>query len=217
MHDLVSGLPTWAQFIIAVLLLFGGGAAAKLIDYLKFQYDENRQESAKRREEKRLDLTAIISQLKTDKEELKSEVRALRDEVTSLTARIAHLEALATSEIPVPMWSTDRDGVYQWVNSTYRDVILDPIGMTESDLIGRTHEEVWGPEFNAMIQASHRRAMESARNRAIIHGVKLPRVQGAWTIHKFPLMRGAVVAGWRGMAIASGDAVTFNELMEGKA
>lgn len=100
------------------------------------------------RKEKRVD---FLTDFKSIVALLKAELASTTQELTALRSRVAHLEALCDTDVPYPVWSLDLAGCYRWVNKSFQDQVMGPLGKGMTDLIGKTPSEVWAPEIAAVL------------------------------------------------------------------
>lgn len=214
MPDWAQHWPLWAQILGGIALFISGGGTFKavtiLLDYLKDRRKDEYAHDAYMRKERRRDWLDIVNRLEKDRDEAREEITALREQVMVLTARVAHLEVLSMHELPVPIWSVDRECRVQWVSQAFCAQVLNYMSLTESEVIGRTSRELWGDTIEAVIDHLHKASMRSPRGQAVAHNIKIKGVRGEWSFYKFMIKRGAVFAGWYGMVIPVGDTVTVD-------
>lgn len=95
-----------------------------------------------------------------------AEVRALlyeRDaEVTQLRNQLMIFES-SNVDVPVPIWLKDTEGKMLFVNPEYDRSVLQPIGKTTEDYIGKKDDAIWGPKIAKAFQANDKKVMRSKK------------------------------------------------------
>ena len=145
----------WGIVIQNILTVLGGGIVGSFFTYKlgKKKQDNN-------------DFISIISEhkqlLEIYKEEYKTEVVELRKKLESVELKLIMRDAEITqlrnqlmifesshSDIPIPVWLKDTDGKMLFLNEEYEKAILQPLGKTRNDYIGKTDIEVWGDDIGS--------------------------------------------------------------------
>lgn len=91
----------------------------------------------------------LVIQYKNQVEKLEERVRIVEREIKAKDSELAHLKSQlmifesSHGDVPVPIWLKDTSGVMLYLNDEYERQILNPIGKTREDYIGKTDAEVW--------------------------------------------------------------------------
>lgn len=111
----------------------------------------------------------LVTEYKRDVEKLRREVKILtklindRDtEITSLRNQLMIFES-SHSDVPVPIWLKDTNGIMLFVNAEYEDALLQPVNKSAEDYIGKTDVDVWGLEIGNKFREHDRRVMRQKR------------------------------------------------------
>lgn len=123
----------------------GSGAIASFLTYFLSNRKQAHNEFLALYKEHKL----LYDELKKDHDLLKIEVKAIRKqlqesekETTTLRHQLMIFEG-SHGDIPLPIWLKDTNGVMLYLNDEYERRILQPIGLTKEDYIGRTDFDVW--------------------------------------------------------------------------
>lgn len=142
---------------------------------------------------------ALAEARRRDADEQRAVNGELRAKVVLLEHKIEILE-IDRDDMPIPVWFVDRDGHYLSVNARFVRELLIPRGMTEAQVLGKTHGEVWSDDTAARLHSLDLAAMRAIDGRARLDNVVLEGVDGTWTIFKGPTMKGRTLVGFTGIA-----------------
>ena len=204
-NQVASGLSQGAT----MLSTFAGGFLIKpLFDWLRGRRKERRDDFMTAVDEyKKLleELKKERSEDKLEREEERKTMTAAHEEchreLETVKFRISGLEA-TKGEDPFPKWMVTTDDKYLWVNQAFAQRLLTPLGKTLADIIGKTHEEAFGPEVAAKLKSLDQAAVSSpARQARVDHFSFGDPVSGKFTVFKYPAMNGSIHYGYNGIAI----------------
>lgn len=172
-------LSTTVLSLISIVLniLLGGGLLAIWFKY-KIQV----------RSANRSDFELIVNALRTQREDDLERIDALETRLERQEDEIHGLR-IARDLDPFPNWVVDRNGEYLFVNREFERYFLEPIGQTYRDIVGKTHEEHWPPDFCKILKsldgAARTRPDGTARASAALEVPEFGRTKV--TVHKFPI------------------------------
>lgn len=142
-----------------------------------------------------------IAKLELDVVQLREESTLLRLENQELKTRLAIMES-AHQDAPIPMWLKDTAGVMLALNSAYEREFLRPLGKKQSDYVGKTDLEVWGPDIAREYGANDGEVQ--ATRKMWLGTETVPQKDGTvakYAIMKYPRMEGSYLIGIAGIAI----------------
>lgn len=87
-----------------------------------------------------------VDDLRREQVKLMASREKARDEIQELRSKLQLFES-SHVDIPLPMWMKDTNGTIVFINQTYEDMFLKPLGFTASDYIGYKDEKIWGEEI----------------------------------------------------------------------
>ena len=145
--------------------LFSGGAASfltyklgnrkqdetefsSLIAVYKDLLDSNK-ETLKEYSVRLDDLERTVENLKTEVHRKDKEIQHLRNQL--LIFESSH------SDVPVPIWLKDTNGVMLFLNDEYEKTVLRPLNRTKEDYIGETDFKIFSPEVASNFRKHDRR------------------------------------------------------------
>ena len=99
-----------------------------------------------------------VVQLRKDVDGLKELFKEKHDEVIALRNQLMIFES-SHVDIPVPIWLKDTNGVMLFLNEEYERKILQPIGKTMDDYIGKKDSDVWGDITGKMFTDNDKKVM----------------------------------------------------------
>jgi hypothetical protein len=124
-----------------------------------------------------------------------------RREVEILNLRVSGLE-VSNGDLPFPKWTVSLDGKYLAVNTMFIQRFLTPSGKVASDVIGKTHAEVWSAETALRLSDLDKAAIISASRQARADHFKFDdHITGNFTVFKYAVFKGALHFGYEGIAI----------------
>ena len=132
----------------------------------------------------------------------------LRGKNQELSMRLSMLEG-AFQDLPLPQWLKDTDGKMLSLNKAYEDMFLRPMSKTSQDYIGKTDEDVWGPEIAAKFRQNDQEAERNGKGFWI--GIEPIWVQNNdiskhWWIFNYVRYVGETPVGGAGLALPIKDA-----------
>lgn len=144
--------------IIIAFIAGVGGAGGGLIAYLKFFSDTSNQS----RQNKLTFDEAELGKYKGGYADLQRQVDALN---------------LALIPSPSPEWKKDSKRRYVYVSPSYEIGVLLPLGLSASDVIGKTDADIFVeyPEFVKVLEDIDDEAQRGSDHLAIRHGVYFPK------------------------------------------
>jgi len=169
-------------------LLLGGGLAAVVLRYrvqmarLKMEYETAARGNA------RTDFDSIVAEIRRQRDEAWAHVEKQDERIDQMEAEIQGVR-LSRDLDPFPNWVVDRAGEYLFVNREFERYFLEPVGQTYRDIVGKTHEEHWPPDFCRVLKsldaAARSRPDGTARAVSTLHVPELGQTRV--TVHKFPI------------------------------
>lgn len=172
-----------------VITAISGGAIFKALDYFINIKKENRS-----------DFDLINQRLNDEIERLYNKIHTLERENVILEDRIKVLEG-TVEDLPFPMWHKDLSGNYSWVNQSFVNIFLNPLGKSTRDIIGTKGENVWSPDIINMLSSLDTLAINSQTGTAYRKNVILHNFLPPYTLHKYPLYLKKILIGYGGIAL----------------
>lgn len=166
-------------------LLLGGGLLVNLLRHRE-----------KMRDVDRVDFETISEALQKQRNEAWERIAEQDKKIELLEAEINGLR-LARDLDPFPNWVVDLHGRYRFVNREFEAYFLEPKGQTYRDIVGKSHEDVWPPEFCQTLRTLDASARQRPDGTArTVTNVDIPNMGLTQvTIHKFPIrFKGGIVA-----------------------
>lgn len=147
--------------------LIGGGIGSLLTYKLGNRKQDESEFSSLMREYKDLlkEAKASAEELKLRVDDLEKDVRNLTKSVNQKDKEIQHLRnqliifESSHSDVPVPIWLKDTNGIMLFLNKEYEDKILKPINKTSDDYIGETDFKIHPPNVAKEFRKHDRRVM----------------------------------------------------------
>lgn len=172
-------------FSLLLNLLLGGGLLAVWLRYRVQVRGENRS-----------DFDMIVGALKQQREDDREVIEAQGRQIENLEAEINGLR-IARDLDPFPNWVVDLQGCYRFVNREFEAYFLEPKRQTYRDVIGKSRDDIWPPEFCKTLKnldaVARKRPDGTARATTTLDVPNLGHCEV--TIHKFPVrFKGAIVA-----------------------
>lgn len=103
-----------------------------------------------------------LDKLRKDFDELKVLVFQKEDEIKTLRNQLMIFES-SHADIPMPMWLKDTNGIMLFLNEEYERIVLNPIGKTTEDYIGKTDYDVWGKEIGKQFTDNDKQVMRQKK------------------------------------------------------
>jgi PAS domain-containing protein len=186
------------KILNAVALLLGGGAFVAVLRYLVDVKKIRAEQHGTDRDADRVDFTLILSEVRSQRDDAKALATKQEGRINQMEAEIHGLR-LARDLDPFPNWVVDKDGEYLYVNREFERHFLEPLNQTYRDIIGKSHKDIWPPDFcrtlRSLDAAARSRPDGTARATTV---VAIPTLGAASvTVHKFPVRfkpSGVVVA-----------------------
>lgn len=140
--------------ILTSLVAATGGGATGVLAYLKWFADNKR--AAQTFDE------AELAKYRKGYDDMERQVSAL---------------TLALIPSPFPEWKKDSRRRYVFVSPSYELGVLVPLGLSGSDVLGKTDSEVFSdyPKFAAMLEEIDDESQRGADHLAVRHGIFFPR------------------------------------------
>lgn len=181
--------------ITIITTLFGGGIGA----FLTYRLGNRKQDET--------EFVALVSaykelvqetkdnsdDLRIRVDELESKVRGLNKalhnrekEIQNLRNQLIIFES-SHSDVPVPIWLKDTNGVMLFVNTEYEEKVLKPINKTSEDYIGETDFKIYPPNIAKDFRKNDRRVL--TQKKPIRFKEKWQGADGQWLqgdIIKYP-------------------------------
>lgn len=167
----------------------GGGAVFKALDYFINVKRENRS-----------DFDLINQRLNDEIKRLYERLNLLEKENEVLEDRVKVLEG-TVEDLPFPMWHKDLNGNYSWVNQSFINTFLSPLGKSARDILGNQGRAVWSQTFIDTLSDLDRMAMASGTKTAFKRNVIIDPYIPPHTLHKFPLYLKKILIGYGGIAL----------------
>lgn len=182
-------MPAWLQSIMPTLtLLLGSGWLGTVLWF-----------RLKSREVDRVDFNTVLAEVKGQRDEAWQRLDERDGRIEKMEVEIHGLR-IARDLDPFPNWVVDLQGQYQFVNREFERFFLEPRNETYRDVIGRSHADLWPPEFCKTLQTLDASARQRADGTArAVATIDVPGLGAtSVTVHKFPIrFKGAIVA-WAG-------------------
>lgn len=182
--------------------LAGGSAGVTLLNYLTASRAAGRD-----------DFTALLDARRKEADEQAATIADLRTRfetamtsISLLQKRVAAIE-VDRDNMPVPMWIVDTTGHYLSVNVRFVNDFLLPRGMSEVDVIGKTHTDIWSAATAKTLHDLDMAAMKSPERRARVDSIRMNGLDEVVTIFKAPILNGRTLVGFTGIAIPHLDSV----------
>jgi len=116
------------------------------------------------------DLERTVENLKTDVHRKDKEIQHLRNQL--LIFESSH------SDVPVPIWLKDTNGIMLFLNDEYEKAILRPINKTKEDYIGETDFKIFSSDVASTFRKNDRRVQ--TQKKPIRFKEKWEGVNGTW-------------------------------------
>lgn len=176
------------KLLTALNVLLGGGLAVAVLRYKAKVLELNIGRETALRDDGRVDFDRILTEVKGQRDEAWAHIKQQDVRMEQMEAEIQGLR-LARDLDPFPNWVVDRNGEYLFVNREFERYFLEPIGQTYRDIVGKTHEEHWPPDFCKILKsldgAARTRPDGTARASAALEVPEFGRTKV--TVHKFPI------------------------------
>lgn len=151
----------WIPTLIGALSGIGGA-------YLTFRVQSRKQKVTAD--------TLIFSKYETYIAKLEGEINSLMEknksleemiqkhttEITRLQWKIQLMDTVQ-NDLPFPAWLKDTDGVMLALNKSYEDIILQPMGKTASDYIGKTDFDIWPKDVAQKFKEEDSKVLQSKK------------------------------------------------------
>jgi len=147
-----------------------GGAITSLTNFL-----------ISRKKEDRTDFERIVRTWEADNTRLRQVNEADRDKIDELERKIFDLQnkillmESSHSDLPLPQWLKDTNGVMLAVNKAFEDYFLTPIGKTAGDYLGNNDFHVWPTDVAERLFANDREVM---RRRKPVRHKEIMKING---------------------------------------
>lgn len=145
--DYIEGLKLLAAAI-------SGGAVTTLTNYF-----------ISRKKEDRTDFERIVATWENDNSRLRKVNEADRAKIDELERKLFDLQnkillmESSHSDLPLPQWLKDTNGVMLAVNKAFEDYFLLPIGKTAGDYLGNNDFHIWPNDVAERLFANDREVM----------------------------------------------------------
>lgn len=184
------------QALEIVAGVIGGGAGTAALQYAIASMGSKRSDFETIMEARRLE---SVEQNKTIAD-LRERFLHAAEEIEILKKKMAAVE-VDRDDVPVPMWIVDTAGHYLSINSRFVTEFLLPRGMSEVDVIGKTHGDIWSAATAAKLHELDDLAMKSPERRARVDNLKMNGLAEIVTVFKAPILKGRTLVGFTGLAI----------------
>lgn len=142
-------------------------------------------------------------------DEVRAVVRKQDLKINAMTQRMMYLES-EQGHSPFPEWEMDEDECYATCNEPFTDRFLRPLGMEKEDVIGRTHEQVFGNSIVAkQLKELDLVAKDKKNGMAWATGVLFRDGWPPYTVGKGVLKLGRRKIGMRGIAYSADDMIVL--------
>jgi hypothetical protein len=147
------------------------------------------------------DLEDQVKTLSAKLEAQNKEMSDLRVRNKELELRLSIMES-AHLDSPLPQWIKDLSGRMISINSSYVENFLKPLGLNESDYVGKMDVDVWGEDIGREFRKHDQRVIETKK---LWFGVERVLVaDGKKILHliiKYPRYSGSTIVGIAGIAL----------------
>ncbi|MFS4469104.1 PAS domain-containing protein [Maribacter sp. 2210JD10-5] len=200
----------WTLIITGLISALSGGALASFLTFKLGNRKQDESEFATLVKEYK----EIVENNKADLVELRNEVKEIRKDLTEAKLENQQLRnqlmifESSNTDVPLPIWLKDTDGKMLFVNPEYERALLNPIGKSSEDYIGKTDVDVWGEETGKQFQAHDKKVMRSKKPMEFVErwkGMNGAEYEGR--IIKYPRFLNRTVIGIGGIV------VDFKEVM----
>ena len=176
------------KLLTALNVLLGGGLVVGYLRHKSTMAKLLMEHERAQRGEGRVDFNTILAEVKSQRDEAWSQIEKQDARMVQMEAEIQGLR-LARDLDPFPNWVVDKGGEYLYVNREFERYFLEPLGQTYRDVVGKTHEDHWPPDFCKVLKTldavARSRPDGTARATASLHVPELGSTKV--TVHKFPI------------------------------
>lgn len=202
--------------IIESSIIYGGLAAASSILTLlvKGYFNHRKTVNEKKKvetDEKEVDNKFLLESLKItvdlitkQRDEAYTRMEKMQERIVNLELEIMGMKMMMGHD-PFPRWIVNTDGRYLFVNAAYEKNFLLDKNMTEKDVIGKYHADVWDKKTADHIKRIDARASKSPKGIAK-SDINIGTGGAPVTVFKMPLKINDVLVGWIGYALEAQEA-----------
>lgn len=138
--------------------------------------------------------------LRDETQKLEEEIRKLHKMITDLQSKLIVLES-SQSDLPIPVWLKDLNGVVIYVNDAYEQEFLTPRGLNKFDYIGHTDDIIWPANIAKAYAYNDQQVIKGKLPIYTQENVSLTDKQDLWYIIKYLRYASGSAIGVGGIAI----------------
>ncbi len=183
------------SFMPLILAAIGGGGLAALANYLlgkkKSEQDGFSMIFKKYEEDNK--------RLREAEAENRKELADLRGQVDELRRRQNLMDG-SHSDLPIPHWIKTLDGSLITVNKSCYEVFIEPFGVSELDVVGKTDHEIFPQEIADYITLNDNEMVRKKRPITFIEDFVILGIPEKWCVIRYPIIKENVVIAKAGVA-----------------
>jgi len=198
--------------IIPIIAALGGGTFISTIVSSWHQSKKfKRQQSISDKDNRQIDNSFLLESLKVAIDTANKQRNEALEQMEKMQSRIINLEfeimglKLMLGHDPFPRWIVSTEGKYLFVNNAFEKGFLTPKGMTERDIIGKTHSDLWEKNIAETFKNLDKKVKKSVKGiaRADIN-INIGEFTTV-TVYKMPLRINDVIVGYIGYALDASE------------
>lgn len=189
--DIIEGMKLLAAAV-------SGGAITSLTNFL-----------ISRKKEDRTDFERIVNTWEADNARLRETNDVDRAKIDELERKVFHLQnkillmESSHSDLPLPQWLKDTNGVMLAVNKAFEDYFLLPNGKTAGDYLGNNDFHIWPNDVAEKLFANDREVM---RRRKPVRTKEIIQINGSTEtidVIRYPRFSDRTLIGVAGIALVT--------------